>query len=242
MYLAEYKKAQDQKKETIMAAILEEASNRETKVNVCLEEANAYAKSLGLTRRFSLYWRSPDIAQQNASMKKFDAKPMNTYEMAMAAQKTDSHHAFNTLQGAGARIEKMLVEVMEARGEATRLISVDAFFKDHEHLQLEVRRKRNLMSTEHRAQEEREEKIKAKEVGAKRKGVVDKQESFLQHLENMKVKEDASSSAKSSSKVRRKQTEERVNRILQSTAGVTRVLEDQLRELQARGWNEGTGR
>jgi hypothetical protein len=206
-------------------------------VHVCLDEANSYAKYLGLARRFSVYWRSADIDKTSIRP---DAKPMNTYEMAMAMQNTGSSHALNTLQGTGNRIEKMMVEVMEARGEATKLISVDNFLKEHEQLQLEVRRKRNLMSTEHRVQEDREEKIKAKDVGSKRKGVVDKQESFIQHLEKMKAKEEAAKNAKSSSKMRRKETEEKVNKILESTANVTKILENQLRELQSRGWNEGT--
>jgi hypothetical protein len=40
--------------------------------------------------------------------------------------------------------------------------------------------------------------------------------------------------------MRRKETEEKVNKILESTANVTKILENQLRELQSRGWNEGT--
>jgi hypothetical protein len=240
MYLAEYKKKQDQAKEAVMAAILEEANNRETKVHVCLDEANSYAKYLGLTRRFSVYWRSSDIAQQNAAVKNTTSRPMNTYELAMATQKTETTHAFNALQGTGARIEKMMVEVMQARGEATKLISVDNFLKEHEQLQLDVRRKRNLMSTEQRVQEEKEETMKAKDVGSKRKGVVDKQECFLQHLEKLKAKEIAKNTTKSSSNVRRKETEEKVNKILENTANVTKILENQLRELQSRGWNDCT--
>lgn len=242
MYLAEYKKKQDQAKEAVMAAILEEANNRETKVHVCLDEANSYAKYLGLARRFSIYWRSADITNQNKSMAKTSGSPMNTYEMAMAVQKTTAeaktHNAFNSLQGTGSRIEKMMVEVMEARGKATKLISVDNFFKEHEQLQLDVRRKRNLMSTEQRVQEEKEEKIKARDIGSKRKGVVDKQEAFLQHMEKLKAKESAKSTLKSSSKLRRKETEEKVNKILENTANVTKILENQLRELQLRGWND----
>lgn len=240
MYLAEHKKAQEQKKEAILAAILEEANNRETKVQVCLDEANSYAKYLGLSRRFAAYWRSGDMNNQGTTLRRPDAKPLNTYEMAMAMQKTDSSHAFNTLQGTGTRIEKMMIEVMESRGEVTKLISVDNFLKEHEQLQLDVRRKRNLMSTEHRVQEDKAEKIKAKDATGKRKGVVDKQESFLIHLEKMKAKDDANRNTKSSSKIRRKETEEKVNKILESTANVTKILEDQLRELQSRGWNEST--
>ena len=172
MYLAEYKKKQDQAKEAVMAAILEEANNRETKVHVCLDEANSYAKYLGLTRRFSVYWRSSDIAQQNAAVKNTTSRPMNTYELAMATQKTETTHAFNALQGTGARIEKMMVEVMQARGEATKLISVDNFLKEHEQLQLDVRRKRNLMSTEQRVQEEKEETMKAKTWARNEKGLL----------------------------------------------------------------------
>ena len=224
-----------------MAAILEEASNRETKVHVCLDEANSYAKYLGLTRRFSIFWRSADQNKQNNAMKKQDSRPMNTYEMAMAVQKTaaeTNQQACNTLQGTGTRIEKMMVEVMEARGEATKLVSVDNFLKEHEQLQLDVRKKRNLMSTEQRVQEEKDEKLKAKDVGSKRKGVVDKQESFLQHMEKLKAKETAKNTVKSSSKMRRKETEEKVNKILENTANVTKILESQLRELQLRGWND----
>mmetsp|Transcript_17359 Transcript_17359/g.29054 ORF Transcript_17359/g.29054 Transcript_17359/m.29054 type:complete len:510 (+) Transcript_17359:116-1645(+) len=240
MYLADYKKAQEQKKEAIMSAILEEANNRETKVHVCLDEANSYAKYLGLSKRYSVYWRSGEMNNQSTAIRKPNSKPLNTYEMAMAMNKTDSSHAFNTLQGTGSRIEKMMIEVMEARGDVTKLMNVDNFLREHESLQIEVRRKRNLMSTEHRVQEDREEKIKAKDVGGKRKGVVDKQESFLIHLEKMKAKEEANNNSKSSMKIRRKETEEKVNKILESTANVTKILENQLRELQSRGWNETT--
>lgn len=222
-----------------MAAILEEANNRETKVNVCLEEANSYAKYLGLTRRFNIFWRSSDINNRFASTRELGARPMNTYEMAMATQKAVEHNpnVRSSLQGTGTRIEKMMVEVMEKRGEATKLITADNFLKEHEQLQLEVRRKRNLMSTEARVQEEREEKNKAKDTGGKRKGVVDDQEAVLLHLERMKAKEASKSGAKSSF-VRRKETEEKVNKILENTANVTKILENQLRELQSRGWND----
>lgn len=223
-----------------MSAILEEANNRETKVHVCLDEANSYAKYLGLSKRYSVYWREGEMNTHATAIRKPNSKPLNTYEMAMAMNKTDSSHAFNTLQGTGSRIEKMMIEVFEARGEVTKLMNVDNFLKEHESLQIDVRRKRNLMSTEHRVQEDREEKIKAKDIGGKRKGVIDKQESFLLHLEKMKAKDEAQNSFKSSSKIRRKKTEEKVNKILENTANVTKILENQLRELQSRGWNETT--
>ena len=60
------------------------------------------------------------------------------------------------------------------------------------------------------------------------------------HLEKMKAKEEANNNSKSSSKIRRKETEDKVNKILESTANVTKILESQLRELQSRGWNETT--
>ena len=241
MYLAEYKKKKQQEKEAILSAIVDEANNRETKVHVCLDEANSYAKYLGLTRRFSLYWRAPDLNSKNiTAYKKADSRPMNTYEMSKTVGKTDPNTAIDSLIGTGRRIEKMMVEVFEARGEATKLMSVDNFFKEHEQLQLDVRRKRNLMSTEQRVQEDREEKNKSKEANAKRKGVVDKQEAFLLHLEKIKAKETAKAATKSSSKIRRKETEEKVNKILDNTANVTKILQEQLRELQSRGWNEST--
>lgn len=239
MYLREFRKKQEHKKEAVMAAILEEANNMESKVHVCLDEANSYAKYLGLQKRFSLYWRSSEM--NNMSSKKPTQRSMNTYEMARAIQRASTQDLNNTceaLEGAGSRLEKMMVEVMEARGEATKVISVDNFFREHEQLQLDVRRKRNLMSTEQRAQEDKDEKNKAKEASSKRKGVVNKQNSLLDQLEQLKERESPKKTERPGTKERRKETEEKINKILENTANVTKILENQLRELQSRGWNQ----
>jgi vacuolar-type H+-ATPase subunit I/STV1 len=203
----------------------------ENKIYVYLDESNSYAKYLGLTVRFSVYWRSSELNDKNASI---GLQKKNS----TAVQDETQRLPLSTLHGAGARIEKMMIEVMEARGEATKIISVDNFLKEHERLQLEVRRRRNLMSTEQRVQEDKDEKAKAKFVNSRRKGVVDKQEALLQHLEKMKEQKNEKSTINKDSKARRREIEEKVSKIIENTAKVTKTLQAQLHELQSRGWNE----
>lgn len=143
-----------------------------------------------------------------------------------------------TIEGAGRRIERMMIEVMGVAGEPTQLLSLDKFYAEHDKLQMEVRRQRNLMPSAQRAEEmklEKEQDISTQKPGG---GVKRRGTKHMISFDDMKANTDKKKHPEVNTKVSKKEKMERLNKILADTVDVTKVLEDQLKELQSRGWNE----
>jgi len=203
----------------------------------CVEEANAYCKALGLKRRYSVYARNAQENAHNRTMAKAASAPL----LGVTAAQTRAEMEKTVGSGAGARIERMMIEVMGQPGEPTQLLSLSKFYSEHDKLQMEVRRRRNLMPSNQRAQEMRNEKeeVKSKQNNlVKRRGI--KQGSIQMDGDTniAAITSKKKSKHPTDVKLSKAETEEHLNRILAETKDVTKVLEDQLRELQTRGWNE----
>ena len=162
---------------------------------------------------------------------------------------------FGSIKGAGDRIGKMAVEV-SGEGEATTLISMEKFFREHAALRDAIRRHRSLIPASQQAAEVKNEQLRdLKQAGAKsrRGGVLRADESNQQSGAQRDAGDGAFPRSPTAfvdltygteggtqplKKLTRKETEDYLKRILENTVNVTKVLEEQLKELQARGWNE----
>jgi hypothetical protein len=251
---------------------MEEAYLMESKAYGCVDEANAYAKALGLKTRYSIYARDDnhsskqqflrtkssltDLLSAHKARQETQIAPPPNQHLSSATQDQDFYltHITEIMKGCGQRLEKMCVEVMGVPGEATQLISLEKFYAEHNKLQLEIRRKRNLMSTGDRKvniEMERNEinrsgetgggaMVRRKTLGVGLGGVLDPDELlFLQQSERVggggKIKKKSKEARREESA--KQVTEEKLIKILEDTREVTRVLEDQLKELKMRGWN-----
>lgn len=163
------------------------------------------------------------------------------------------------MKEAGKRIEKMMIEVMTIPGEPTQLIQLDKFYAEHNRLQMELRKKRNLMTKSEKIKNyEIENNEITKDVNSmnKRRGVKDNGNGLiidndkknhiefdginienLQKLNNNNKKKDEKNK-KEMKNISKQITEEKLVKILEETKNVTAVLENQLKELKLRGWNE----
>jgi hypothetical protein len=164
---------------------------------------------------------------------------------------------FGSIKGAGDRIGKMAVEV-SGDGEATTLISMEKFFREHASLRDAIRKHRSLIPASQQAAEVKNEQLRdLKQAGGKtRRGGMMRADEVNQDKD---AQRDAGAEgafprsptafvdltyggteggAQPLKKLTRKETEEYLKRILENTVNVTKVLEEQLKELQARGWNE----
>lgn len=202
----------------------------------CVEEACAYAKTLGLKKRYSVFSKTAAESAHGKSLARAYSTPILGGNAATQNAHADAMH--KTVSGAGRRIERMMIEVMGEPGKPSQLISLDKFYSEHDRLQMEVRRQRNLMPSAQRAEELRLEKERELEkekntAPSKRRGIKNSIVSFdeLVLTEGKKKKQ-------GETKLSKKEKEEKLNKILADTMEVTNVLEEQLKELQARGWNE----
>ena len=200
----------------------------------CVEEACAYAKSLGLAKRFSVYTRSAaEGAHAKTLARAYSSPVLHGKESSQQQQEMMQ----KTVAGAGRRIERMMIEVMGERGEPTQLMSLAKFYEEHDRLQMEVRRRRSLMPSAQRAQEmqvekEREGAKDRKDSSVKRKGLRSDVASFDEMLATSAKKQEGGMGLTKKEKV------EKLHDILAESVEATRVLEEQLREMQSRGWNE----
>jgi deoxyribodipyrimidine photolyase-like uncharacterized protein len=195
----------------------------------CVEEACAYAKSLGLKKRYSVFSRTAAESAHGKSLARAYSTPLMDRKETKPVQ---------TMEGAGRRIERMMIEVMGEPGEPSQLISLAKFYTEHDKLQMEVRRQRNLMPSAQRAEEMRLEKEAEMNKdrpngGAKRRGT-----KHMLAFDDMKLGADKKKQGEVHTKVSKKEKMDKLNKILADTVDVTKVLEDQLKELQMRGWNQ----
>lgn len=261
---------------------MEEAYLMESKAYGCVDEANAYAKALGLKKRFSIYTRN-----ENENSKQQFLKTKSSFNDLLTAQKalqqSTTHHGpgtgtgtggpgitttltqefyhqniTNIMKGCSNRLEKMCVEVMGIPGEPTQLISLDKFYLEHHKLQLEIRQRRNLMN---KTERQLNITIENNEINK------NKNENILRRAQTVAIlpsgtggeggtaapitginpndilllqqKQTLSKKKESKKDENKKQiTEEKLLKILEDTKEVTKILEDQLKELKLRGWNE----
>ena len=258
-YLREKKKKDDQEKLQFARQVMEAANLIQARCYACIEEANAFAQCLGKSVTYSIYARGIDEEIQ------WERIRLNGVETA----------GVGGFGGAGRRIEKMAVVVTTSDSmghiQNTRLISMDAFFREHTRLHTEVRRRKSLMPTGHMP-------VAAAGAGLTNGGAVDDtiHKAFISTkrpqthsmsrsrsrvaIEPVKatdtpgktfrkkvkkeLKRDPSTPntigtghSEPTMRLNRKETEEHLKRILENTVQVTKVLEDQLKELKARGWN-----
>ena len=222
----------------------------------CVEEANAYAKALGIRKKFSIFTRTVDENNHIRNMIK-----SSSTDYLLPTQTLQRNATTNTLPGtisqnydlmkeSGKRIEKMMIEVMTLPGEPTQLIPLDKFYVEHNKLQMELRKKRNLMTkTEKIKNYEIENNEIAKEVngvnkrrvefggGTSQKNVPGEYQGInIEDLQKLYKKDDKFK--KEMKTISKQLTEEKLVKILEETKYVTSVLENQLKELKMRGWNE----
>jgi hypothetical protein len=162
---------------------------------------------------------------------------------------------FGSIKGAGDRIVRMMVEVTDNGAHTSALISIEKFYRDHEELHAAIRKHRSLIPVDQQAAERKGDRAVSPESGKRRAGIMnginktndlrspvkenngqpfllprspttfvdyDREEMDGQHMQ----------------KLTRKETEEYLKKILDNTVSITQVLEEQLKELQNRGWNE----
>lgn len=212
-----------------------------------VEEANSYAKYLGIRRRYSVFIKDACDHVQSLKFK----------ENLKAGANFDG---FGTIDGASNRIGKMSIEVVGEPGEPTTLISMEKFFREHEKLYESIRKHRSLIPLSQQIAEAKCEKqhknsspIKNRRRGGLAKAEVEKVDE-AQKSESEKnafvlprspttfvdFSYDCNNitSRQQIQKLGRKETEEYLRKILDNTVNVTRVLEEQLAELQSRGWND----
>lgn len=210
-----------------------------------VEEANSFAKYLGLRKRYAVFFKNSREHQHT----------QNFREQLKTGRALDT---IGTIKGAGERIGKMAIEVMVEPGEPTTLLSMEKFIREHEHLQNLVKKHRSLIPA---SQQVAEAKLELKnrqhsQSNFRRRGGVAK--SAVDHSPPAPPPEDrnafqlprsptafvdytydASGGTQApTQKLSRKETEEYLRKILDNTVSVTKVLEMQLAELQSRGWNE----
>ena len=197
-----------------------------------MEEANDVARSLGREIHFAVYARGEAEAQHWERVKQAGTAPLSC-----------------GIAGAGRRLEKMTIEVT-APNEPTRLISIDQFIREHARLHNELRRRQTIQPAN------RPPVYAPVEPEVFDKKLISKSNPKSLKLSNLKktvpgkpgkptiikvMKKSSSlkSSGSSSSitELSRKETEQQLRKILENTVAVTKVLEDQLREIKARGWN-----
>jgi hypothetical protein len=207
-----------------------------------VEEANSYAKYLGIRKRYAVFLKD---SKDHAQSQKFK-------EQLQAGTNFDS---FGTIRGAGDRIGKMAIEVTGEPGEPTALISVEKFFREHEDLHSAIRKHRSLIPVSQQVSEAKNDKKRGSPGKGKRRGGMAKT-AGSETVDASKVDTDrntfvlprsptafvdysydANSAQQHVQKMGRVETEEYLRKILDNTVSVTRVLEEQLAELQSRGWN-----
>jgi hypothetical protein len=267
----------------IAITVMEEAYLMESRAYGCVDEANAYAKALGLKKRYSIYTRNEiqDSKQQflrtKSSLNDLLAAQKTLLE-TQQLQETQQHsppaaltgtgtaqefyhkHITEIMRGCGNRLEKMCIEVMGVPGEPTQLISLDKFYAEHSKLQLEIRKRRNLMTkTERKANVSIENNEINKQTGGesgsgmgsggkKRAQTIFQSTALLDPSDLALLQESGNGKKKSGrggggGKERERRREEKVSeeallKILEDTKEVTKILEDQLKELKLRGWNQ----
>jgi hypothetical protein len=248
-YLAEFREREEKHQKQIAITVMEEAYLMESKAYGCVDEANAYAKALGLKTRYSIYARD-----DNQSSKQQFLRTKSSLNDLLLAQKTRQEtqavgltqdfyltHITEIMKGCGNRLEKMCIEVMGVAGDPTQLISLEKFYAEHNKLQLEIRRKRNLMSTSEREINigiENNEINKCDEKGVSmRRRTIGIDQNNLLLLQQNESKNKTKKEAKKEDNPKQI-TEEKLIKILEDTREVTRILEEQLKELKMRGWNE----
>lgn len=241
----------------IAITVMEEAYLMESKAYGCVDEANAYAKALGLKKRFSIYTRNDNqdsrqqflrtksslndllAAQKALQETQQQQQPTTT---ALLSQEFYHKHITEIMKGCGSRLEKMCIEVMGVPGEPTQLISLDKFYAEHSMLQLEIRKRRNLMTkTERKANVS----IENNEINREKTAQTHQTAALLDPNDLARLQENGNEKQKKE-KERRKRgeektkqdTEETLLKILEDTKEVTKILEDQLKELKQRGWNQ----
>lgn len=213
-------------RENFAAFVTEEANQLQSRCIACIDEANEFSKVLKKDITF--------VIHTNGTTEKILWEKIRNGEMA-------------GITGSGRRIEKMSVEVHHppSSGLASRTITMDAFFREHARLHQEIHRNRclqpatSIVPGEDDENQEDSDKRQSEEKKPKKK--LTKQQSVRMTLKNsLKSKQSttaASETENSTSKPTKEETEERLKKILQGTIESTRILEAQLRELRARGWN-----
>lgn len=216
----------------------------QAKCYTCVEEANSYAKYLGIRKRYTVFIKDTRDHAQSVKLK----------EQLHAGTNFD---AFGTIDGAGDRIGKMAIEVIGEPGEPTSLISMEKFFREHEFLHDSLRKHRSLIPVSQQVAEAKCEEqdrnsssSKSKRRGGMAKAIdgsgdeprkyeIEKNAFLLPRSPTAFVdySYDANNGHQPIHKLSRKETEEYLKKILDNTVNVTKVLEEQLTELQSRGWN-----
>jgi hypothetical protein len=261
----------------IAITVMEEAYLMESKAYGCVDEANAYAKALGLRKRYSIFTRNENQdskqqflrtksslndllaaqkALQETQTQQQHPAATTTTPTALLSQEFYHKHITEIMRGCGSRLEKMCIEVMGVPGEPTQLISLDKFYAEHSKLQLEIRKRRNLMTkTERKANVSIENNEISKSgggesgsgSGSKRRAPTVYQTTALldpddlarlQDNSNGKQKREKEKERRRGEEKTKQVTEETLLKILEDTKEVTKILEDQLKELKQRGWNQ----
>lgn len=223
-YLKNRCEKEKQDRENFAAFVTEEANQLQSRCIACIDEANEFSKALKKEITYAIHTRG-------TSEKILWEKIRNGETAGLA--------------GTGRRIEKMAVEVHYTTASSdnpTRLISMDAFFREHARLYHEIHRNRCLQPATGIIPGDEEEEAVDKDVarGDKEKKMARKltrQQSVHMTLKSSPQKPKSNGTDGSVVKPTKEETEERLKKILQGTIDSTRILESQLRELRARGWN-----
>eukprot|EP01041_Mallomonas_annulata_P005379 gene5379-10754_t len=230
----------------------------QTRCFACIGEANNFAKSLGKKVHFAMYTRGLEDEVH------WDRIRLGG-EVALKSG----------IAGAGRRLEKMTVEMVTDPNKPVRLLSMDAFFREHARLHYEIRRRKSLqplgqMATtrnnnnndnsnnskqkqqEFEFQTAEEEEANKESLISRRKfsirraslavNILNKPKAPASQSSLMKNKKTTSSrTSKQQSTVKkelsRKETEDKLIQILENTSVLTKILENQLHTLRAKGWN-----
>ena len=169
-------------------------------------EANNYSRVLHRKTTYAVYSRTAADYQHSQLYN-------NSSPIAVTAN--------TTIHGAAARLARMMVEITDEPGAPTRLVTVDAFYKEFDKLHEEVQR---CLSIQPAAGRVKKEKKKASRRSCVIESAVDLKQSHEGELKTEKLT--------------REETQKHLKSILASTTEVTRALEQQLHELQLRGWND----
>lgn len=169
-------------------------------------EANNYSRVLHRKTTYAVYSRTAADYQHSQLYN-------NSSPIAVAANAT--------IHGAAGRLARMMVEITDEPGAPTRLVTVDAFYKEFDKLHEEVQRCLSVQPAAGRVKKE-------KKKSSRRSCVIESSvEINKQTHEEQKAE-----------KLTREETQKHLKSILASTTEVTRALEQQLHELQLRGWND----
>lgn len=244
-YLREAKKKEKLQKDWLSKRVLEEANIMQAKCYTAVDEANSFSKYLGIRKRYSVFIKDTKDHVQSQKFK----------EQLQAGRNFD---AFGTIRGAGDRIGKMAIEVTGEPGEPTVLISLEKFFREHENLQIAIRKHRSVIPASQQVSEARSDQFNREGTSGmgRRRGVIPKGlEDSNDGVSKKQVNEtktnllprsptafvdyayDTTNSQQPIQKLSRSKTEEYLRKILANTVHVTSVLEAQLTELRSRGWN-----